>query len=454
MHPSIHQKLILGTLALSGKPVARRLKFAREFQYQNAKIIKRYQYQQLQYLLKSFSDCTKLRLYNKPSLTKIGSLRDLLDHLPLMDKQDLNVIYQDLKENNFPTGRDIVKRTSGSSGKPSVLVKNNYGLACELAATWRSYEWAGVQLGDKSVRVWGRSFSRWQRIKQSAPDFILNRQRLSAFNLNDTAIDKQLKRIAKQGLAYIYGYTSIIRELAQARQADISPAPLPKLKAIITTAEPLDAYSRRIIEDGFGVRCYNEYGCTEVGSIAHECEHGALHIMADNLIVETVNTTGASVTDVQGEIVITDLTNQSMPIIRYRVGDFGVLSSTPCPCGRQLPVISSINGRVIDLIQTPDGRLHNAGAVIYIVDLLNAKTDNIKQYQAVQETPRHFTLHLIPKENKDINILMLKTDFEHLLRKHLHSELCAEIKLVNHINREQSGKYRAVKRIFPVSTSM
>ena len=108
---------------------------------------------------------------------------------------------------------------------------------------------------------------------------------------------------------------------------------------VITTSEVLTDYHRELIGNVFQCRVYNEYGCGETGTIAHECEFGSMHINAENVIVEIVRD-GEVVNDGEvGDIVVTDLNNFAMPLIRYNLKDIGYIDSEPCPCGRGLPIL-------------------------------------------------------------------------------------------------------------------
>jgi phenylacetate-CoA ligase len=87
-------------------------------------------------------------------------------------------------------------------------------------------------------------------------------------------------------------------------------------------------------------------------SIAAECrERRGLHIHAENLVVEAPGQSGSS------EILVTDLHNFGMPFVRYATGDLGTLSEGRCPCGRGLPLLESLEGRVLDMLRTADGRM-------------------------------------------------------------------------------------------------
>src|SRR5262249_53713471 len=120
---------------------------------------------------------------------------------------------------------------------------------------------------------------------------------------------------------------------------------------IISTAMLLHDWQRTLIEQVFDCPVTNRYGCEEVSLIASECElHQGLHINADSVYCEV---TGGS----HGKLLVTDLTNRAMPLIRYQIGDVVVGSDRVCRCGRGLPVLERIEGREADYVLTPSGSL-------------------------------------------------------------------------------------------------
>ena len=114
---------------------------------------------------------------------------------------------------------------------------------------------------------------------------------------------------------------------------------------------------RRKIENVFGIKVTDRYGCEEVGLIASECEeHSGMHLNIEHLFVEFVKNDGFLADPGElGKIVLTDLTNRAMPLIRYQVEDVGVATDRKCACGRGLPIMSSVIGRVADFLIKNDG---------------------------------------------------------------------------------------------------
>jgi phenylacetate-CoA ligase len=107
----------------------------------------------------------------------------------------------------------------------------------------------------------------------------------------------------------------------------------------------------------FSCDVFDKYGCREFSGMANECnKHEGLHINAENVIVEILKDGKPVGEDETGEVVVTDLHNLSTPFIRYRVGDTARYTNRRCSCGRGLPMIQNVEGRVQAIIQGTNGR--------------------------------------------------------------------------------------------------
>jgi phenylacetate-CoA ligase len=151
---------------------------------------------------------------------------------------------------------------------------------------------------------------------------------------------------------------------------------LPALRGVIAAAEPLFSAGRAQISAGFGAPVFNTYGSREFMSIAGECERqDGLHINTENLLVETAHH------DSPSEIYVTDLHNYGMPFLRYQIGDVGSLDSSPCECGRGLPRLTSIDGRILEALRTADGRVVPGEFFPHLLK----DVPEIREYQVVQQ---------------------------------------------------------------------
>jgi len=130
-------------------------------------------------------------------------------------------------------------------------------------------------------------------------------------------------------------------------------------KAVMTSAQTLPTASRQLIEEAFGCRVFDKYGSREFSGIAYECEaHTGHHVVGEGFIVEILRGGEPVKPGEVGEVVITDLNNTCLPFIRYRIGDLAVAVDPgfQCPCGRGLPLIGAIEGRVQSIIVGEGGR--------------------------------------------------------------------------------------------------
>lgn len=332
-----------------------------------------------------------------------------------------------------------LKTTGGSTGEPVRIYKNSDALARERAATWRSYGWAGIGIGDKQARFWGVPHNKKNAFKAKLIDIVSNRKRISAFNLTEHAMNQYYKSLIKFKPKYLYGYVSVIKKFCEFIESQSLPA-IPSITSIITTSEVLSDHDRAYIEKIFKVKIYNEYGCGEVGSIAHECEHGKMHIVSDNLLVEIVDSHGNACET--GEVVVTDFFNHATPLIRYRLGDFATISYESCSCGRTLPVLKGIHGRAYDIIKTTSGKSIHPEALIYIFEELQQQHGAFNQFQIIQRRIDKLEAFIIPTQKWN-------SDIKEKITTSIHSKIDSSMKIefieCGEIKREQSGKMRVVK---------
>ncbi len=332
------------------------------------------------------------------------------------------------------------KTTGGSTGQPVTILKSREAMGHELAATWRGYAWAGIDIGDKQARFWGTPFSKKDQYLARLTDIICNRRRVSAFSFTEQDLHKYTQQLISFQPDYFYGYVSMLIEYADYIQKNYEISPF-RLKAIIATSEVLHQSHRDKLEKIFGARVYNEYGCGEIGTIAHECEYGRMHISSENMIVEVLDGKTPCPIGIPGEIIVTELNNFIMPLIRYRLGDFGELSDEKCPCGRTLPILEGIKGRAYDMIEAPDGRLFHGEFFVYIFEECKRKNLGIGAFQVIQLEHNKFMIKVktesgYTKKTEELISTRFQEGFDH--------NVTLIFKIVDEISREKSGKMRLV----------
>jgi phenylacetate-CoA ligase len=269
-------------------------------------------------------------------------------------------------------------------------------------------------------------------------DLLKNRIRFSAFDLSREAKQDFYRWLKNFRPRYFYGYPSLIVEFcrfAAEEGMDLSQLPL---KAVIGTGEFVYPKEREAITAATGVPFVSEYGCTEIGVVGFECEHGSLHLMPANVYLEVIKD-GKSVVDEEGDVYVTELHATHFPFLRYGLGDRGVLSSTSCPCGRHLPVLQIVSSRKDDYVITPEGGKVYDAIFAYILKR------GIDQFKAVQLDPKR--IEIFATVNGDFSS-ELEHEYKEGIRKHLSPSMEIVFTVVDVIERQKSGKLRYFERRF------
>lgn len=273
-------------------------------------------------------------------------------------------------------------------------------------------------------------------VEQMVPPFwvwnrAFNQLYMSSYHLSLELIPHYLEALKQYQIRYIYAYTSSVYTLAQAilrlNRRDIQMA------VIVTNAEPLFEHQRDVIGEAFQCSVRETYGQTEIVAAASECQHGNLHQWPEAGYWEI---DPASSSNHTGELLATGLLNADMPLVRYRVGDRISLQATssPCRCGRKLPLLNSIEGRNDDILIAPDGRK------IGRLDPILKTALEVQEVQIVQEQCDFVRIKCVPapgytKKTGEAIATALKQRM---------GNIKVEIEIVDYIPRTPNGKFRAV----------
>lgn len=361
----------------------------------------------------------------------IRTLEDLRA-LPILEKSEIQQHRDALVACAWPADDLIPNHTGGSTGRPLSFFLSRDRKCSRAAATVRHNRWAGWDIGDKVACLWGAV--------QDAPEAslrsrirgrLLDRQLfLDAGHITEEklqAFHQALLRFRPRVLlAYARAAVLFARYLRTRGLAAYQPC------AIVSSAEVLDDADRAIVEDVFGCRVFNRYGCREVSVIASECPvHQGLHTAAEGLFVEIESAAPGQ----PGSILITDLLNLAMPLIRYRIGDVGSWQDGSCPCGRGLPRLKSVAGRITDFLVGGDGRLVSG---IFLATYVVGKRPSLGQVQIQQETAGQ-VLFLIQRgpdfrHGEEIDYLCAA------IRRYLGADTVVDWEFVDALPVERSGK--------------
>ena len=329
--------------------------------------------------------------------------------------------------------------TGGSSGVPLIFFIGTERVTHDVAAKWRATRWWDVDIGDPEVVVWGSPIELGTQDRMRLiRDKLMRTELLPAFEMSDERVEAFIARIRQMRPKMVFGYPSAISHIAgYAEKKGLRLDDL-GVKVVFVTSERLYDHQREVISRVFASPVANGYGGRDAGFIAHACPSGSMHITAEDIVVEIIDGAGNVLPrGHSGEIVVTHLATRDYPFVRYRTGDVGVLSDHACPCGRGLPVLSEIQGRSTDFVIAADGTVMHGLALIYVL----RDIPGVASFKIVQETTLLTTVFVEPgKLFKAEDV----TRIEDGLKRRLGDAVTIDVKLVDVVPAEASGKFRYV----------
>lgn len=356
-----------------------------------------------------------------------------LENWPILEKQALRGDARSFVASDRDPAKLFHDHTSGTSG-----TSLDIWLSRETVRGWyalfeaRCRRWYGVSRHDRWAILGGQLVV--PRAQTKPPYWVwnagLNQLYLSSYHFSADNIAAYLDALGRYRVRFLLGYTSSLYELASvALERGLSA---PQMKVAITNAEPVFDYQREAIQRAFGCPVRETYGMAEIAAAASECEHGRLHLWPEAGITEVFD----------GDLVCTGLFNPDMPLIRYRTGDRVVMAgSEPCSCGRCLPVLASIEGRVDDVLYTADGRR------VGRLDPVFKQGVPIQEAQIVQEALDLIRVRYVPAQGFNAHT---ESAIAERLRERM-GPMRIEFEPVAAIPRGVNGKFRAVVCNLPPS---
>ncbi|WP_349256781.1 phenylacetate--CoA ligase [Methanocella sp.] len=275
---------------------------------------------------------------------------DDITKLPFTYKKDLR--------DNYPTGMFCVPLnqvvrfhvSSGTTGKPTVVGYTRGDVDCWTTSLARSLTACGLGRGDIIQNSYGYGlFTGGLGLHYGAEEIGAS---VIPMGVGNTERQIELMRdLNATAISCTPSYLLHMNEVA--RKMGISIKDDTCLKAAILGAEPWSLETRKRIETSMGIKAYDIYGTSELsGPLFTECEEqDGIHVWADHFLLEVIDKNGDPVKEGQkGELVVTTLSKEALPLIRYKIGDITILNNRECVCGRTHPRIMRILGRADDML--------------------------------------------------------------------------------------------------------
>jgi phenylacetate-CoA ligase len=243
-------------------------------------------------------------------------------------------------------------------------------------------------------------------------------------------------------------YTSLALSLArELLDGGIELAPGPAV--VICGGESLSAAHAAVIARGFRCRTVNRYSALEAAFVAQSCPDypALLHVNSERAILRVVRPDGTTAPPgEEGRLLVTNLDNHVMPFINYDLGDWAV-AGRPCPCGRGFPTLDRVEGRLLELIRTPGGRVISPTALCHFLGEDHSVFGRVRDYQAVQTAGDAVTLRVVPAPRFDAEFA---AGLRVALQAFLGADVTASVEVVASIPTEPSGKRFIIRGATPV----
>ncbi|MFK7914554.1 MAG: phenylacetate--CoA ligase family protein [Pseudomonadales bacterium] len=365
-----------------------------------------------------------------------------LTKLPPMTKA-LMEAQGDKLHSSVPGRRPYRNSSGGSTGKPAIFRQDRDYQDWSAANKALFATWAGWQPGQGWLKIWGAPkdiFGGGNPLKKAVRAWALNESVVNCYQTNDDSWRACAEQMRRNKPAVIESYATAMDDFTEflAREKISVPAPA----GVITSAGRLESEVRQRVRDTLGCPALDRYGSREVGDMSCACpEHNGLHLNGLVHYLEILDPAGNPCPPgVEGEIFVTLLTNHTMPLLRYQIGDMGIWAAGPCACGRTSPILAEVSGRVTDSVVTPTRRLNGVALATSLVEI-----DGLRQFQYLQSANKDLTLSIVftanlTAEQREATLASIKERMDKLFL----DEIPFVIKEVESIPKTATGKYRYV----------
>jgi phenylacetate-CoA ligase len=328
-----------------------------------------------------------------------GDLRSAADlqAMPLVDKLTLTLEPERFAAEGYENGDGLTLLSSGTSGRRRRFRYDRRALFEALASGRRQRVALGFFIGKEAgyrEAVFNREGNVGQQIRRfwesrmiMPPGLELTRRRFAPSQpFSDLLAGiNEFKPHVIRGIGTHLG--AFLRWVAETGR------PIEKPKAVVYGADTMPKGDRQVIEEELGIPVVSTYQAVEALRIGFQCEiRQGFHISTDQVIARVVDANGRGVKPGErGELVLTNLTNRAMVVLNYRLGDVVTSGAGPCACGRTLPLIQEIDGRLDDLIVRAGGTKVHALTVLPGLQAIAG----VRQVQVIQEDVDSFRLRVV-----------------------------------------------------------
>jgi phenylacetate-CoA ligase len=369
---------------------------------------------------------------------------DDLERVAPLTRDVLRARFSDLRSEIVPQTALIRRSTGGTSGKPVTVLLDRALESERMLVNHRMYAMMGRTLGRPTLMIAGSPIdaAAWTSTRDRIKNAVFGIEVASSFNLTSVALQKIVANLRSHRYDWVIAYASVFDILAARFGGSL------RIANIIPCAELVSNEQRERWRQAFDCEIFEIYGSREMTSIAGETtEHDGLAVMSDVYHVEITDAAGRRLPDgTPGLITVTTLSERGMPLLRYQLGDVGVLTPPPGGSRWPFPRLRITHGRVLDVICCPNGKLLPGE---FFPHLMKEVEVAVERFQVVQTELDRLLVRVVPKE-------AWSEDTANYLRGHIQEQMGAEVliefEIVDEIESSGSGKYRPTICMLPESS--
>lgn len=364
------------------------------------------------------------------------------DNIPFLTKEIIRSNFKDLISGDISDRKWFYNSSGGSTGEPVRLIQDDIYLKWRNATNYYYYKdiLSVDEPAAKKIVFWGSErdlFKGSIGIRAKISNWLSNTVFLNCFKTTDKDFYNFIQVINSYKPEIVRGYAGSLYDLC--RYAEKNKIPLFSPKIVVSAAENLSDSMRYSIESNFQTKVYDFYGSREVSNLAGECRKGLLHPFLFWNYLEILDKDNQPVHEgEEGRVVVTNLFNYSMPLIRYEIGDMAIRGPEKCPCGNILPTLEKVTGRITDHFLLRNGRMVPAEFFIHLFGVVYNKQGTIIKFQVIQEDYSQIRIKIVSN-----NQLMdsYKSDIEKKINLVMGSDCRIIWEHVDDIPKTSSGKY-------------
>jgi phenylacetate-CoA ligase len=377
--------------------------------------------------------------------------REIWSRLPILTREDVRDHEAELKAASYPPafGGQIESKTGGSTGIPVRVMKTGMDRLLWQAAHLREFDWNNIDFGLEIANL--RGAGAFMEAAKGQPGFLEEDGVIIAPNWGspanlfwktgvmsvmspDKPLEEQADLLMRRRPGYLIMRPAGLRLLlSHFRERGLF---LDSLQSVWTMSESVDDSLRELCSEIFGCPVLSNYSCNEIGYIALQCPMGTnYHVVSESVLVEVIDESGKECGPGEiGRVVVTPLHNFSMPLLRYQVGDEAEVAPA-CACGRGLPSLKRIVGRLEDYVTLRSGAKRRVAIEHYKISAIRA----VREFQLVQTSLDRVELRVVVSQTLSAEE---KEKIDTLLKDSYDGYLEWSIVIVDSLPRTRAGKLR------------